>query len=63
MLGFPAFGFCVALVEAEDFSGEEGGFVAAGAGADFDEGVSVFVGVCGEEGVLEVFAEFCEGGF
>lgn len=63
MLGFPAFGFGMALVEAEDFSGEKGGFVTASASADFDECVAVFVGIGREEGVLDVFAVFYQCGF
>ena len=63
MFGFPAFGVCVALVEAHDFPGEEGGFVTAGASADLDEGVAVFVGIGREEGVLDFLAEVGEGFF
>ena len=60
VLGLPAFGVGITLVEAHDFAGEERGFVAARARAYFDECVSVFVGIGGEEGVLHVLAQLLQ---
>jgi hypothetical protein len=56
----------MAGIHAEEVAREEGGFVAAGAGADFDDGVAVFVGVRrekgGEEAALQGGEFFLEGG-
>ena len=57
VLRFPATVGGIVLIEAEKFAGEEGGFVAASAGADFEKGVAFFGGVAGEEGVLHFGAE------
>ena len=51
--GAPAAGFGEAGVHAEEIRGEEGGFVATGAGADFEEGVAAFEGVGREDGELD----------
>jgi hypothetical protein len=46
---FPALGFGVARVHAEEVAGENAGFVAAGAGADFQDDVFVVDGIMGKE--------------
>ena len=51
----PALRFGVAGVHAEDFGGEERGFVAAGAGADFEDDVLFVVGILGQQQDLELF--------
>ena len=56
--GAPAAGFGEAGVHAEQIRGEEGGFVATGAGADFEEGVATFEGVGREDGELDGGFEF-----
>ena len=61
----PAVGFGVAGVEAGEFGGEEGGFVTAGAGADFDDGVAGIGGVGREhqgEDLVIKFGEFSAEG-
>ncbi len=61
----PAVGFGVASVEAGELGGEEGGFVAPGAGADFDDGVAGIGGVGrqhqGENPVVELGEFGAEG--
>ena len=52
-----------AHVHAGDFLGEEGRLVAAGAGADFQDGVAVVVGIVGQQGGLEVGLGLGQGGF
>ena len=51
----PALRFRVARVHAEDLGGEERGFVAARAGADFEHHVLLVVGVLGQQQDLEFF--------
>src|SRR5215472_16071681 len=46
---FPALRFGVALIPTEEVAGEDTGFVAGGAGADFEDDVLPVVGVFGEE--------------
>ena len=57
-LGTPAAGFGEAGVHTEQIRGKEGGFIAAGAGADFEEGVATFEGVGREDGELDGGFEF-----
>ena len=45
----PAVEFGISLVHSEQFGGEQGGFLAAGAGADFEDGVLVVGLVLGQE--------------
>lgn len=62
----PATAFGVALVHAVEVGGEEGGFLASGAGADFDDGVSAVVGVGrdeGDHGLALGFGELAFDGF
>ena len=63
VLAIPAFLFGVALICAGEFAGEERGFVAAGTGADFDEGVAIFGGVGGQQRELELFGKGYDEGF
>src|SRR6516164_7898708 len=51
----PALGFGVAVVHAEHFVGEERGFVAAGAGADFEDNVFLVVRIFGKQQDFQVF--------
>ena len=51
-----------AEVHAEDFGDEEGGLVAAGAGAELEDDVLVVVGVLGEEEDFELFFDVGEAG-
>ena len=53
----PALRFGVARVHAEDFGGEQGGLVAAGAGADFEDDVLIVVGVLGQQEDFEIFLD------
>src|SRR5580704_1574428 len=46
---FPALGFGVARVHAEEIAREDAGFITAGAGADFKDDVFVVDGIVGEE--------------
>ncbi len=46
-----------ARVHAEDLGGKERGFVAAGAGADFEDDVLFVVGVLGQQQHLDLFFE------
>src|SRR5882724_9011688 len=46
---FPALGFGVTRVHAEEIAGKDAGFVAAGASADFEDDVFVVDWVMGEE--------------
>src|SRR5258708_34435746 len=46
---FPALGFGVTRVHAEEVAREDAGFVAASAGADFKDNVFVVDGIVGEE--------------
>lgn len=48
-LDFEAVRFGVFLIHAVEFASEEARFVAAGAGADFDDGGLVVFGVFGDE--------------
>ena len=48
-LHFPALRFGVARIHAEKLSGEKRGFVAARAGADFDEHAFLLVGILGKK--------------
>ena len=54
----PAAFFRKALVHPEQVSGEQGRFISARAGADFNNGVPVFRRVTGKEAVLDVTAQF-----
>ena len=53
----PALRFAVARVHAEDLGREQGGLVAAGAGADFEHHVLVVVGIFGQQQDLELLFE------
>ena len=53
-LDLPALGFGVAGVHAEQVAGEQRRFVAAGAGADFEEDVAVVVRILGHEQPLQL---------
>ena len=53
----------VALIHAVKIGSEEGGFIAAGAGADFDDGVAVFAFVGRKEGELDLAVEDGEAFF
>jgi hypothetical protein len=53
----------VALIHAIEIGSEEGGFIAAGAGADFHDGVSVFAFVGRKEGELDLAVEDGEAFF
>src|SRR5579859_307496 len=46
---FPALGFSVARVHAEEVAGKNASFVAAGAGADFEDDIFVVNGIVGKE--------------
>jgi hypothetical protein len=60
---FPALGFCVAGVHPVEISGEEGGFGAAGAGAQFEDGIAGVGGVWGDEPMLDGEEEWGQFGF
>ena len=51
------------LVHPEQVAREQGSFIAARAGADFNDGVAVFRGVPGQQAVLNVAAQFFQPGF
>ena len=53
----PAAFFGVAAVHAEQVARKEGGFIAAGAGADFDDHVAVVARVLGHQQGFELFFE------
>jgi len=46
-LGLPALTFGVAQIHAHEVLGKERGLVAAGAGADLEDGVTVVIGIVG----------------
>src|SRR5579863_9007752 len=54
-LDLPALHLGVARIHAEDFSGKERGFVAAGAGADFQNDVLLVVRIFGQKQRLQLF--------
>ena len=54
LLDLELVGLGVAAVHAVEIGGKERGFVAAGAGADFDDGVAVFVLVRREQEDLDL---------
>lgn len=56
----PAAGFGEAGVHADEIGGEEGGFVAACACTDFEEGIAALKGVAGEDGDLDDVFELGE---
>ena len=59
----PPFALHVARVHAEEFTGEERGFVATGTRADLDDGVAIVVErIVREEERLEFFFELHDGG-
>ena len=62
-LGLPAALFGVAQVHAQQVAGKEGAFVAAGAGADFDDGVAGVVGVARQQQVFDAGFGFLQAGF
>ena len=51
----PALRFGIARVHAEDFGGEERGFVPAGAGANFEDDVFLVVGIFGQQQNFQIF--------
>ena len=53
----PALRFGVARIHAEDFCGEQRGFIAAGAGADFEHHVLFVVGILGQQQDLQLFLD------
>ncbi len=53
----PALRFGIALVHAEDLGREQRGFVAAGAGADFQDDVLLVVGILGQQQDLQLFLD------
>ena len=59
---FEAFALGVAAVHAEQIAGEQGGFVTAGAGADFQEHVAGIKRVGRQQQALELLLEFDEFG-
>ena len=56
----PALRFGVARVHAEDLGGEQRGFVAAGAGADFEDDVLLVVGILREQQNLQVVFDLAD---
>ena len=52
---FPAARFGEARVHAEDFGREQGGLIAARAGADFEDHVLLVVGILGQQQDLQLF--------
>src|SRR5579883_382261 len=52
-LDFPTLGFSVARIHAEEFAGEESGFITPGTRANLDEDVFFVVGVLGQKQELE----------
>ena len=54
---FPALRFRVAGVHAENFGGEQRGFVAARAGADFEHDVLLVVGIFGQQQNFQVLLD------
>ncbi len=61
-LNLPAHGGGVARVHARQVAREQGGFVAARAGADFDEGVALVVGVFGQQQALQLVLQLHQFG-
>ncbi len=53
----------VSLVHAQQVSGKEGGFIPAGAGADFHEGVAVLGRIPRQEAVLHALGKGCGSRF
>ena len=53
-LGAPALALAEAQVHARQVTGEQGALVAAGAGADLEEGVALVVGVFRQQGGLQL---------
>ena len=53
-LDLPALALGIARVHAEQVAGEQRRFVAAGAGADFQEDVALVVGVLGQQQLLQI---------
>src|SRR5581483_1209012 len=51
----PALRFSVTVIHAKEFRGEESGFVASGAGTDFEDDVLFVVGIFGQEQDFEFF--------
>ena len=62
-LGLPAALFGVAQVHAQQVAGKERTLVAAGAGADFDDGVAGVVGVAWQQQVFDAGFGFLQAGF
>src|ERR1700735_2967403 len=56
----PSLRFGVARVHAEDFVGEERGFIAAGAGANLEHYVLLVVGIFGQQQDLELVVKRCQ---
>jgi hypothetical protein len=48
----------IALIHAEQIGGEQGGFLAAGSGAHFQDGVASVVGVLGQQGEADFGLDF-----
>src|ERR1022692_4100060 len=61
-LHLPALRLGIAGVHAEDFGGEESGFVSAGAGADFEDDVLFVVGVFGQQQDFQLFFDGGDAG-
>ena len=58
MFAFPAAQVGVALVHAHQLSGKQRRLVATGPSADFDQRIAVLVRIGGQQGVLQLAAEF-----
>ena len=55
--GLPALQAAIALVHFQQIGGEQGGLVAAGAGADFDDGRGIVGGIFGQQLDFQVMVE------